>query len=152
MAKNQPDMALDEEKFIKYAEVLRLSKDKLSQIKISEITGIPRTTVRRIFKKYSKCSTLQRLPGFGRRNSLNKHKESIIVSKINKNSFISSDRIRLTIEKTTRTTITTRTVRNYIAMTNFKSRVPRKLSLLSKKNIGLMYEIAMKWPSFENED
>ncbi|KAF7697638.1 Transposable element Tc1 transposase [Cucumispora dikerogammari] len=37
-------------------------------------------------------------------------------------------------------------------MTNFKSRVPRKLPLLSKKNIDLRNEIAMKWSSFENED
>ncbi|KAF7700690.1 hypothetical protein CDIK_0877 [Cucumispora dikerogammari] len=137
-------MALDEEKFIKYAEVSRLSKDKLSQIKISEITGIPRTTVRRILKKYSKCYTLQRLPNSGRRNSLNKNEESIIVTEINKNPFISSDRIRLTIEKTTGTTIRTRKVRNYIAMTNFKSRVPRKIPLLSKKNIDMRNEIAMK--------
>ena len=85
------------------------------------------------------------MPGFGRINSLNKNEESIIVTEINKNPFISSDRIRLTIEETTGTTITARTVRNYIAMTNFKSRVPRKLPLLSKKNIDLRNEIAMKF-------
>ncbi|KAF7699462.1 hypothetical protein CDIK_1280 [Cucumispora dikerogammari] len=126
-------MALDKEKFIKYAEVLRLSKDKLSQIKISEITRIPKTTVRRFLKKIFEMFYTAAFASSEKRNSLNKNEKSIIVTEINKTPFISSDKIRLTIEETTGTTITARTVRNYIAMTNFKSRVPRKLPLLSKK-------------------
>lgn len=75
---------------------------------------------------------------------------SIILSEIDKNHFISSEAIKNEIERTSKKNVTGRTVRNYIRKTSFRSRVPRKVPYLTKRNILKRIKLANEWSSYKN--
>lgn len=86
-----------------------------------------------IINKYKKHTTIFRLPGSGRKKCLDNRDVEIILSEIDKNPFTSSEKIMNTIHDQTQKIVCSRTVRNYIRTTAFRSRVPRKVPLLSEK-------------------
>lgn len=145
-------MAIDEQKIARDLEIIRLSKEEMSATEISLKLDIPRTTVCSIIQKYKKFNTVLRLPGSGRRKSLDKDDVRIILSEIDKNPFTSSEKVKVSIEAKTEKKVSSRTVRNYIRTTAFRSRVPRKRPYLSKKNINRRMELCREWSSFEPDD
>lgn len=116
-----------------YSDVVGLHKDKFTLREISLKLNIPRTTMINIINKYKKHNTILRLPGSGRKKCLDDQDVDIILSEIDKNPFTSSEEIINTIQDQTQKIVCSRTVRNYIRTTAFRSRVPRKVPLLSKK-------------------
>lgn len=145
-------MTVDEKKIVRDSNVIRYRDENLTVLQISKKLDIPRTTVYNILKKYDKYGTVMRLKGSGRKKSLDNRDIAIILSEIDKNPFISSETIKNEIEKGTEKDVTSRTVRNYIRKTSFRSRIPRKVPYLSKKNINRRIELANEWSSYENED
>jgi transposase len=91
-------MAINEQKLSRDLEIVRLSKENLTATEILLKMKLPRSTVRNIIKKHKKFNTVLRLPGSGRKKSLNKEDLNIILSEIDKDPFTSSEKIKNRIE------------------------------------------------------
>lgn len=124
----------------------------MTPTEISLKLKIPRTTVSNVIQKYRKFNTVLRLPGSGRRRSLEKEDVGLILTEIDKNPFTSSEKIKNVISQKSKKNVSSRTVRNYIRTTAFRSRVPRKVPYLSPKNIARRLELCKEWTSFEQSD
>ena len=147
-----PFMVVNEHKVLLYGKIVSLSEENLSATEISLKLSIPRTTVNNVIKKYRKFNTVLRLPGSGRRRSLDDSDLEIILEEINNNPFNSSEKIKNKIVAKTQKSVSSRTVRNYIYRTAFRSRVPRKRPFLSQNNIYKRLELCNEWSSFEPSD
>lgn len=145
-------MVLNEQKLLLYSRIINLFQDDFSAAEISVELNVPRTTVRNVIKKNLNHNTLLRLPGSGRKRSLDDDDVDDILSEIDKNPFTSSEKITNSIAVNKKKTVTSRTVRNYIRTTSFRSRVPRKRPFLSRKNITRRLELCNEWSSFEPND
>ena len=145
-------MVLNEEKFLLHLKIISLSEENLTPTEISLKLNIPRMTVSNIIKKYRKSNTVLRLPGSGRRKSLEEKDVRIIITEIEKDPFTSSEKIANVIAQKTQKNVSSRTVRNYIKTTPYRSRVPRKLPYLSPKNKARRLELCKDWSSSEKSD
>jgi transposase len=123
-------------------------EEGFSQRKISEKTSIPRSTVQRILRNYLTHNTLMRLKGSGRKKSLNEEDREILKKKVNENGMISAKKLAIEIAKKTKKIISGRTVHNELKNMGFISAIPRKLPLLSSKNIYNRFELCKIWSSW----
>ena len=103
--------------------------------------NISRKTVSNVIRKYREFGTVLRIPNSGRRRSLDDEDVCLILTKIEKDPFTSSEKITNVISKKSRKNVSSRTVRNYIRTTAYRSRVPQKLLYLSEKNISRIFEL-----------
>jgi transposase len=145
-------MAMNEQKVLSHLKIISLSEENLTPTEISLKMNIPRKTVSNVIHKYRKYGTVLRLPGSGRRRSLDDKDVGLILTEIEKDPFTSSEKITNVISQKSQKNVSSRTVRNYIRTTSYRSWVPRKLPYLSEKNIAKRLELCKKWSSFEQDD
>ena len=107
-------MVVNEQKVLLHFEIVTLSEENMSPTEISLKLNIPRTTVSNIIKKYHKFNTVLRVPGSGRRRSLDEEDLKLIISEIDKDPFTSSEKIANVIYEDKQKNGSSRTVRNYI--------------------------------------
>ncbi|HET9247423.1 MAG TPA: IS630 family transposase [Xanthobacteraceae bacterium] len=112
---------------------------------ITKITGVHRSSISRIIKKYKETNTTRRLPYSGRKKVLNSNEIEFIINKIKKCPKISAPEIAKELEVETGKFVTSRTIINYIKKNGYHSRRACKKPFISRKNKKSRFELARKW-------
>lgn len=132
----------------KSGAVIGLYKDGKTQRQISEILEVPKSTVGDIIKKYDDLQLLSRIPGSGRRPSLETNEVDILVAKAEENPRISAGKLKTLLHESTEKNVCEQTIRNYLHMNNLFGRVACKKPLISEKNIKSRLEVAKSWSTW----
>jgi len=114
--------------------IARLRKGGNSLAGIAKIVGRSKTAVFQALKP----GKVQRRPGRPRTST--SRFDRLLIQKVKANPFLSSSQLRAA----TSAPISTRTIRRRLQDVNLNSRTPRKVPLLSKKNIKLREEFARR--------
>ena len=137
-----------EEKLASRFEIVRLWREGFSQRQIAEKTSVPRSTVKNILQKYNKHNTILRVKGSGRRKSLSEDDRAVLVEIAKNCPRKSARKISLEVAETSGKAVSDRTVQRELKNVSFVSATPRKLPLLSKKNILDRLGKATTWSSW----
>ena len=129
----------------KSSAVFALYKKGYTQRNISTTLSIPKSTVAYILKKYKNTNALCRLPGSGRRKSLNESDISLIIDEVIRNPKTSALKLLVLIREKSAKCVSEQTIRNYLHQNNLFGRVACKKPLISNKNKNIRYETAKKW-------
>ena len=138
-------MIPEERKLAKEIDVIRLYNDGVTERKIVQDTQIPKSTVHNIIDKYNKYDTVMRLSGSGRHKALNDQDIKFLVKYAEDDPKKSSVTLALELNDAKDKIVTYRTVQNVLNEGGFNYRVPRRLPLLSQKNISHRLQIANRW-------
>jgi transposase len=141
-------MNSEEEKLRLRFEIIRLFEEGLSQRKISETISVPKTTIQNTIAKYCQHSTVMRLYGSGRQKSLSKEDKKVLRENIAENPKISAKKLSDILAEKTNKIVSVSTIQRGLKEDGFLSAVPRKLPLLSQKNIQDRLEKATAWSNW----
>lgn len=133
----------------KSAAIVTLYKAGFNQREISKKINIPRSTVGDILRKFDRHGVMCRLPGSGRRESLNSDEVASILAIVYENPKTSALKIQSLIQMKHKKLVCLQTIRNYLNKNKYFGRVACKKPLISKKNIAIRFETAKiwaKWP------
>jgi len=107
--------------------------------KISEIvkkTGVKRSAVRQIIKKWQKCHTVANILKKPRSKVTTEREDRLILSEVKKNPRMSAQKVVLLMENKLKKKISTKTVRRRLHSAKVKGRKPIKKPLLSSRNVA----------------
>ena len=138
-------MDIRESKLAHKFDVIRLYKDGFSEREIQLETHIPKSTIHDIITKYNKYGTVMRLSSSDRPKALNEEDMKFLVESVEKDPKKSSIKLTLELNEKRDKVVSDRTVRNALNEYGFNCRVPRRLPLLSSKNISNRLRIANRW-------
>ncbi|XP_029657170.1 uncharacterized protein LOC115231247 [Octopus sinensis] len=110
--------------------------------RISDILGVPKSTVFDVVRKYINSGTIYRKSGSGRPTLLNTNEIKILVELSEANSEKSAKDLALEMKTITQKVISPRTITRNLNKNGLFGRVAKKKPLLSKKNILKRYEIS----------
>ena len=117
---------------------------------ISKETGVPKSTVHDIIKRYRKNKSLDRVGISGRKKILNGKDISYLINDIKKNPKSLSNEIRKKFEDTRGKKVTNTTIRNYLNNNQYFSCISQNKPFISKKNMVKRREFAKKYITYPN--
>lgn len=130
------------------AVIIEYFKQGMTQREITAKTGISKSTVQRVIKKHMELKTMLRSPGSGRRPSLSVQDLATIKSEVAKNPKISGNKLAAKLSENLGTIASSKTIRRAIHSIGLESYTPRKIALLSQKNIKDRFFHGNKWSSW----
>lgn len=141
-------MDSEEEELSRKFDILRYSKEGMTVRKISEITGIPKSTVQYVIKKKADRGTVMRVAGSGRKKSL-EEEEIMILKEISLSTPTKSAKSLVQdVKEQMQKDVSYKTVQRGLKSVGLVSAVPRKLPLLSKNNISNRMIKGTQWSSW----
>jgi transposase len=118
---------------------------KMSQVKIAELTKVPRSTVGKIIRNFNIRKILERKSGSGRPPSLKSDAIKNILDKVAVNPRISAAKIALELKEEQKIVVSDQTVRNCLNSRGYHGRSACRKPLLSLKNKKIRYETCTEW-------
>lgn len=130
---------------IKASEILTWFRAGKSQREIAKITGITRSTVGYILRRYKKTGTLKRLPCSGRPRLLKDPEISVIHREVIADPRISGSKLAASLVRKTGVSVSKQTMINCLNSLQLKSRTACRKPLLSEKNKKARLDLATQW-------
>lgn len=128
-------MNQEEYNLAKKFQVINYYNEGLTEREIQKETQIPKSTIHDIISKYKLHGTVLRLRGTGRPKALDDKDKNILLEYVEADPKISSRKLCKKLEEETGKVVCNKTIIRSLNELGFKSRVPKRLPLLSSKNI-----------------
>lgn len=122
--------------------VVDLHRNKLSFREMEIQTGISRSTIESVVKKFKKFGSVVDLPGRGRKRKTSKTDDRAILLAVKSDRKISAVQVARRLRESANVNITAQTVRNRLHESNFNSRIARKKPFLHKRHIDARLKFA----------
>lgn len=126
-------------------------KDKKSKKKISDITGVPRTTVIRIIQKLETEGNSSRKSGSGRKRKTTKREDKIIIRESKKDPFLTAVDISRIVSTDHNINVSHDTVNRRLNEAGLPSRVARKKPFISDTNVEKRLNWCLKYKDWTVE-
>ena len=117
-------------------EIITLNNNNKTIKEIRQITGVPKSTIHDIIKKFKNNKTLDRVGVSGRKKSLNRKKINYILNEIKINPKINLRIIKEKIENKYEKKVTIRIIRRYLNKNNIYKYVCEKNPFIIKIDMG----------------
>ncbi len=131
-------------------KVVTLNELNYSRAEISEITGLPKSTVQYILAKYNKTDKLSVLGGSGRKRALSDREEKYILEKVSQCPRLTAVELSKDLAAYSGSCVTPQTIRNYLRLFGLQSRSACRKPLVSMKNKKLRFDLCKKWSYLPN--
>ena len=129
-------------------EIIALYKLGNSQAKISNIVGVPKSTVQYIIKKYTKTKCISRICESDAKKRLSDENLSFILDQIKSSPGTTAVELSKELATCQDLRVTPQTVRNYLHLADLHSRSPCYKPLISQKNKKIRFDICEQWFNF----